>query len=58
MRYPECHSRMLSLYGFTDGHANRDCMILYVDPKDYMKMSDPEDQPEDVRLNIKMKILQ
>ena len=53
-RFPECHSRMLSLYGFTDGDKARDCFHLYVDPKDFMKPSDPEDESEeeDYRLGL------
>ena len=46
-RNPECHSRMLTVYGFTDGHTNRDCFTLYINPKDFMKPADPKDQPED-----------
>lgn len=53
-RIPECHARMLTIYGFTDGHKNRDCFTLYMHPKDFMKPADPEDQSEeeDYRLGV------
>lgn len=53
-RLPECHARMLTAYGFTDGDHNRDCFTVYINPKDFMKPSDPKDQPEeeDYRLGI------
>ena len=45
---------MLTIFGFTDGHKNRDCFSLYVNPKDFMKPADPADQPEeeDYRLGL------
>lgn len=53
-RIPECHGRMLTIYGFTDGNKNRDCFTLYLNPKDFMKPADPKDQSEeeDYRLGL------
>ena len=43
---PECHSKMLIMYGFTDGHKDRDCFHLKLLPQDIMTPPDAEDADE------------